>query len=98
MIPLTHRHPAQLCLGAVLVGLEKAQAKGQLLFESICRDAADSAPESVDVLREIATDASSLEGEITKAAADGVFTAAERQRLAAYAVEIREEARTGKIL
>jgi hypothetical protein len=98
MIPLTHRHPAQLCLGAVLIGLEKAQAKGQMLFESICRDAADSALESVDVLREIATDASNLEDEIAKAAADGVFTAEERQRLAGFAVEIREEARTGRII
>lgn len=98
MIALAPRHPAQMCLGAVLIGVEKAQAKGQFLFESICTDAADHALEVVDLLREIATDADYLGGRIQDAASDGVISDVEVNDLCALCKEISEEARTGRVI
>lgn len=97
MIALVPRHPAQVCLGGALIAADKATAKGQPVLRSICTDIADAALETVDLLREVATDASYLGGRIQDAASDGVVTDDEVRGLIALAQEISEQARTGKI-
>lgn len=98
MSMLDHKHPAQLVLGAVMLGEEIATKGRQMTFAILCRDAMGWAAETRDVMREIAADAAALGDEIAAAAKDGVITARERSALMRAALEIETEAKTGKIL
>lgn len=98
MIALESHHPSQLCFGAVLFAVEKANARGQALIESICRDACNYARETGELLREIATDAQYGLDRANAAKADGIITLGELAELEAVFAEIQEEARTGKII
>jgi hypothetical protein len=98
MLSLTSHHPAQLVLGSIIIGEQLATKGRQTTFAILCRDAVEWATETRDLLREIATDAEHLHGRIRDFSADGVFTPAESAELQAYALEIHDEAITGKII
>lgn len=97
-VPLAPRHPAQLCLGGALIAADKAAEKGQPVLRAICSDIADAALATVDLVREIATDAEYLGGLIQDAASDGVISDAEVANIITKTREISEQARTGRII
>ncbi len=98
MLSLTSHHPAQLVLGSIIIGEQLATKGRQTTFAILCRTAVEWATETRDLLREIATDAEHLKERIHAAAADRVITPEEERELSAYALEIHDEAVTGKII
>lgn len=97
MHALNAEHPAQLCLGTVMIAEEMATKGRQTTFAMLARDAVEWATETRDLLREIATDASQLADDITAAAADGIITPEERVSLHESARQIESEAQSGLI-
>ena len=98
MSQLAYMHPAQLLLGAVVVGEELATKNRQTTFASLCRDAVGWAVETRDVLREIAADAAFGEHLVAEVAADGVITHKEAASLKGLFNEIETEATEGRII
>lgn len=98
MIALARNHPALRSLGACAVLVGKLKSSALAVFGIIAKDAADSALQTVELVREIGTDAEHLEARLTDALADGVVTAEESAALRSLILEIRDEATTGRII
>jgi hypothetical protein len=98
VIDLQKGHPATRAVGACVVLGNKLRGMGQVILGIICRDAQEAAVETRDLVREIGTDAEYLADAILAASADGVVTPTEADGIRALALEIRDQAATGRII